>query len=300
MAKAAAASATGYTAVPAPRFLQPLFLPALYTSQRATTPPSSRLFSSTPQALRAYKPKKGKSKLETKSRFPRDRDIVHKLVVVRGEDGRLSEPQRTSDVLASLDLRVNSLVVIALPETELERSKRKAKEQENEEGEEEEEEEGGEGEEGGAKSSGKSSRPEYPICRVVDKMAEHEAAVEKAKVERKKSVGSKEVEVNWAIAPNDMQTKLRQLKKFLSKGMRVQILMLSRPQKKKKKATEDQAREVLRAVKEAIDEVPGSKEYKGMEGAVGGQMRIFVEGPQGGVRVETTPSEGAKAETSTA
>ena len=231
--------------------------------------------------LRAYKPKNYKAKLAAaKARFPRDRDIAHKLVLVRGEDGRLSEPQRTADVLKRLNLRTHSLVVIAMPETELERSKKREAAAEGNEGEEVEEAEDAEADGAGSRVS---SKPEYPICRVVDKLAEQAAAMEKAKEERKKSVGFKEMEINWAIAPNDMQTKLRQLKKFLSKGMRVQILLLSRTQKRKKRASEDQAKAVLQAVKEAVDEIPGSKEFKAMEGMLGAQARLFVEGPQGGV-----------------
>lgn len=251
--------------------LQRLLVPAVYTTQPAAA--ASRLFSGTARVLRgAYRPKNNKAKL-AKSRFPRDREIVHKLILVRGEDGRLSEPQQTSDVLARLDLRVNSLIMIALPETAGERDSKDKGSKEAAEGAEEEAD--------GATST-RSGRPDYPICRIIDRKAEQAAAAEKATVERKKSVASKELEVNWAIAPNDLQTKLRQLKNFLSKGMRVQILLLSKARQKKRSASKDEANEVLRAVKEAVDEVPGSKEFKAMEGAVGGQAKMFIEGPQGG------------------
>lgn len=233
--------------------LQHFLLPAVYRAQ-----PPVRLFSGTAHVFRFPNRFKNKTKSTSKSRFPRDREIVHKLILVRGEDGRLSEPQHTSEVLARLDLRVNSLVMLAMPESDKEG--------------------GGASEEDGAKSR----KPAYPICRIVDKKVEQAAELEKAATERKKSVGFKELEVNWAIAPHDLQTKLRQLKSFLAKGMRVEILLLSRVRQKKRQAGKDEAEEVLQAVKEAVEEVPGSKEFKPMEGTVGKQARLFIEGPQGG------------------
>ncbi|KAK1766125.1 putative translation initiation factor if-3 protein [Phialemonium atrogriseum] len=259
-----------HAAGPATSQLRRLLLPAVYTtSSSSSSSPPSRLFSGTAHALRGgpSRPRGGGGGGATsakKGRFPRDREISHELVLVRGDDGRLSEPRRTADVLAGLDPLVSSLVVIAMPQQK----------QEGEEGA-----EAAAGEDGDSEAA--RSGPQYPICRVVDKKALQTAAVEKAKAERKKTVGTKEVEINWAIAPHDLQTKLRQLKGFLAKGLRVQVLMLSRAKRKKRQASKDESAEVLRMVKEAIDEVPGSKEFKGMEGVVGGQARLFWEGPQG-------------------
>lgn len=260
-----------HAAGPATSQLRRLLLPAVYTtSSSSSSSPPSRLFSGTAHAHRGgpSRPRGGGGGATSakKGRFPRDREIAHELVLVRGDDGRLSEPRRTADVLAGLDPLVSSLVVIAMPQKQ--------------EGEEDGAAAAAAGDDGGSEVTTRSG-PQYPICRVVDKKALQTAAVEKAKAERKKTVGTKEVEINWAIAPHDLQTKLRQLKGFLAKGLRVQVLMLSRAKRKKRQASKDESAEVLRMVKEAIDEVPGSKEFKGMEGVVGGQARLFWEGPQG-------------------
>ncbi|KAL1871043.1 hypothetical protein VTK73DRAFT_2278 [Phialemonium thermophilum] len=190
----------------------------------------------------------------SENRYPRDREIKYEYVQVRDENNQLSEPRPTAEVLESLNPRVHSLVVVALPQ-------------------EVDDVAGG----GAAKRRG----PRYPICVVVDKRAEQAAALERAREERKKAVHIKEIEINWAIAPHDLQVKLRQLKTFLSKGLRVEVLLMRKPKSKnKRQATEEEARGVLKAVKAAAAEVQGTREAKAMEGEVGRQIRLFFEGPR--------------------
>ncbi len=71
----------------------------------------------------------------------------------------------------------------------------------------------------------------WPICRVADLKEEprkEEEELDKQKAARKLATRTKEIELNRAIAPNDLQTCLRQLKLFLEKGLRVEILLLKK------------------------------------------------------------------------
>ncbi|KAJ9139433.1 hypothetical protein NKR23_g7942 [Pleurostoma richardsiae] len=177
------------------------------------------------------------------NRLPRDQEITHRYVHVAGagEDGKLSEPMPTREVLQGLNLATHSLVVVALPA----------------------------GDKG----------PRYPVCKVVDKKAATAAGAEKAKAAaRRKGPATKELELNWAIAPHDLEHRLKQMRTFLGKGLRVQVLLLNKA--RKRRASDEEAREVLAKVKETAAEVAGTKEWKAPEGAIRGSMKLFLEGPQ--------------------
>ena len=212
-----------------------------------------------PRLVLRYQPQRGlKFSRKTPSnpvrKFPRDQDIKFPFVHIRSPGGQLSEPQRTRTVLDSLNKERETLVLVAFP---------KAKE----------------GDAGGGADEGFK----WPICRVADlkeELRKEQEELDKQKSARKLATRTKEIELNWAIAPNDLQTRLRQLKAFLEKGLRVEILLLRKAGRdRKKRATEEEAGEVLRIVKETIAEVPGVKEFKKEQGKVGGQVRLFIDGP---------------------
>ncbi|KAK3685975.1 hypothetical protein B0T22DRAFT_466963 [Podospora appendiculata] len=188
-----------------------------------------------------------------KGGLPSDLDIQSPFVHLRNEDGRLSEPQRTAELLRGLDLRKQRLQVVGIPSPLV-------------------------GIE--AQSEAGRVRPRYPICVIIDRKAEERDRAAKTKVLRKKAVATKELEVNWAIAPNDLNTRMKQLKTFLSKGCQVQILLMRNIKRNKRQATMDEAKEVLRIVREAAEEVPGVKEVKKMEGTVGGQIKMIFQGSE--------------------
>lgn len=218
-------------------------------------------------------------------RLPRDEEIRHRYVQVRDDaTGKLSPPMLTASVLAELDRRQHSLVVLAMPGRQGRPSGAAARSKDGEEKEEGEEEGGGGGGGGGARGGG-GGASQYPICRIVDRKAELAAEQQKVREVRRKVVQTKELELNWAIAAHDLQHRLRQLRTFLSKGMKVEIMLLNKSQKrgKKKVASRDEAEETMRLVKEAAAEVPGAKEMRPSEGKMLGTLRIFVEGPVGGV-----------------
>ncbi|KAL7808793.1 hypothetical protein V8C44DRAFT_153808 [Trichoderma aethiopicum] len=118
----------------------------------------------------------------------------------------------------------------------------------------------------------------FAVCKIVNKKDEYER--QKALKERKK-VGAaakpktKEMELTWAIGGHDLATKMRQMGGFLEKGMKVELLV---GKKKGGRAVDaEEAREVLKKVKEEIERV-GAREVKKAEGQVGGTMRLYLEG----------------------
>lgn len=98
-------------------------------------------------------------------------------------------------------------------------------------------------------------------------------AVENARAVRAKK--PKQIEINWALSSNDLQIKLKQLREFLDKGKRVDVLLASR--KRQRKATFEEAQNVVNEIRKTIDEIDGCKEIAPMEGKVGGQALMIVQ-----------------------
>jgi translation initiation factor IF-3 len=184
-------------------------------------------------------PRKEPAADEAKGRL-RDYGIVFPWIQLRHSDGTLTEPLRTRDILKKLNLDEETLVLLATPKT-------------NEE----------------------SKGPEYPICRIIDRKAEEAARGEAAKNKPAK-VTNKELELNWATAPNDLRTKMAQLKKFLQKGYHVEVRLMHPKRRNKRRATLEEAQQLLEAVKQAIAEVPGAKETRRMDGEVGEMVTLFL------------------------
>ncbi|KAM7201731.1 translation initiation factor IF-3 [Naviculisporaceae sp. PSN 640] len=229
----------------------------------------SRSFSAQPVLFRIARNsgKKAEQELQTtKNKAPRDQEIRAPFVHLITSNG-ISNAMRTSDILRDLDRTRESLLVVSMPSRD---------DPENYD----------------------RRRPEWPICKIIDTEKERKEEYAKKKELRKKSVMSKELEINWGIAMNDLEmTKLKQLKKFLAKGMQVQISLVAKGKSKKsgKKnvASDDEAKEILKAIKAAVAEIPGSTEAK-IEGNMGHSMTIVYHGPANGY-TPPQPSEGAAA-----
>ncbi|KAK0728277.1 hypothetical protein B0T26DRAFT_697465 [Lasiosphaeria miniovina] len=236
-----------------------LILP-LASSSRAAAP-SSQLrgfVSSAPLSAN-----RGGAKKQLKlpaDRYPRDRNIDSPWIQLRDEEtGRLLEPERTRDVLARIDLKNYSLVTLMMPKVA---------------GEEGEDDTAAEGDD----AARKTGNP-YPVCRIIDRRAEYAEALAKNKEERKQNVSTKEVEINWAIDPHDLQTRLRQVKGFLNDGFKVEITMQRNPKKRKKVASADEARETYQTLRAAIADVPGTTDVKPPVGTVGTRLQLVLQGP---------------------
>lgn len=122
--------------------------------------------------------------------------------------------------------------------------------------------------------------PRWPVAVIVNKKEEL-ARAQKEKERQNQSAAAnkeKELELNWALAPHDVDHKLRTLQKFLAKGWKVQLLLLKKGGKGVKVASKKQAEELLEKLTETVAAVPGSKEWRGREGQILGSMRIFLQG----------------------
>ena len=103
----------------------------------------------------------------------------------------------------------------------------------------------------------------------------------------------KNLELNWAIAGGDLKHRLDKLQEFLRDGRKVEVLL--GPKRRGKKATDTEARSVLKAVEDAANECRGAGEVK-REGNLGGVMTITFQGTdleenKGQKKAALTPKE---------
>jgi len=104
------------------------------------------------------------------------------------------------------------------------------------------------------------------------------------KLERKKAVqkqqksikdrAPKQMELNWAIGPHDLDIKLGQLENFLEKGKTVEIILAAK--RKQRKATPEEGEEVLKKIRERLVKVD-AREVKQMDGQVLKQAILTVK-----------------------
>jgi translation initiation factor IF-3 len=116
----------------------------------------------------------------------------------------------------------------------------------------------------------------FPICKIQNKRNLREAEKARSKKKDSPSATVKTIELNWAIDAHDLKHRLERVKDFLVKGWRVDIIMAGK--KRGRKATPEEAQSCLAAVREAIAEVEGAKEWKSMNGTVGGLVTVYAEG----------------------
>ncbi|KFY61969.1 hypothetical protein V497_02673 [Pseudogymnoascus sp. VKM F-4516 (FW-969)] len=196
--------------------------------------------------------------------LPRDEQIAkHNFPYVHlvDETGKLSTPQRVADILASLDRKTQSLHTVALPPPRLrsrwERPPEAVPSPDREEGP-------------------TRAAPEIPVCKIINKEIVRKAAKSLKKKPANPSQTVKTLELNWAIDPHDLGHRLRRMQEFLEKGYRVDVLLVGK--RKKRKASPEEAAETLRRIREEAEGVEGAKEWKAMEGKVGGQVTVYLEG----------------------
>ncbi|KAK4127366.1 hypothetical protein N657DRAFT_641354 [Parathielavia appendiculata] len=245
----------------APWQLQRLLLPAIAVPIQPTSSTPLRRPFSTHHVAQFRNSRRGPASgnaAPVKDRGLRDYDIVYPWIQLRQEDGRLTEPQRTSQILKKLNLERNTLILLAAP-----------------------------------RADASSNGPQYPICRIANRQAEEAAKSAQAdKSAGKKKEKSKELEVNWAIAPHDLRTKMSQLKRFLSKGYQVTVTMMNLKKRDKRRASADEAKGALKVVEATIAEVPGAKEIKPREGSVGDTLTVHLQAPASSAAGPATESAG--------
>jgi translation initiation factor IF-3 len=115
------------------------------------------------------------------------------------------------------------------------------------------------------------------VCKILSKTQDREKRqmrAETAKTSKAANAPPKQIELNWAIDPNDLSRKLKQMESFLEKGRKVEFLLTRKP--RKRLATLDEARNLLRSIKQRIEEI-GAAEVKPTEGNILRQVTMVVE-----------------------
>ena len=189
----------------------------------------------------------------TERRLPHDDLIKCWSIRLVNEDGTLGEVRSTFDVLESLDRSTETLVQVTADETNA-----------------------------------------VPICKIMNKQAMREAEKARAKAARRGGTGgaSKTLELNWAIDKNDLAHRMDRMRKFLQKGMKVEIVLASK--RKGKQASEEEAEELLRSIKKVAKEMEGVKEVKPMEGKLLKSATLFFGRQQ---PAKDSVKEGTKGDT---
>lgn len=115
------------------------------------------------------------------------------------------------------------------------------------------------------------------ICRImtIAEMLKQKREKEKMQKEHKKSLKQsvpKQIELNWAIGPNDLEHKLTQLKGFIEDGKKVEVVLANK--KRQRQATPEEGMEVLRKVKAKLEEADG-REITPMRGGQVGKHTVL-------------------------
>ncbi|KAL8709998.1 MAG: hypothetical protein Q9220_005269 [cf. Caloplaca sp. 1 TL-2023] len=247
--------------------LRRIFLPTLllhpHPSRYRSSFPTARF---TPPNPQPQAPRPGNSNDEDR---PRDEAIRAREIQVVSEDNSLTPPTTVRAVLASIDRMTHFLLQVGTkphphhtphfpPAPTAQKS---------------------------SSSSNNSDGPQIPVCKIISKKAFRLAQTAKtsAQTQAKKKaagVGSKEVELNWNIAENDLRIRLERLRAFLREGRRVEVVF-GRKRKgwmRRGSVEEGKAEAVVRTLVGGVEGEGCGREWKGREGEVGGEMRMFFEG----------------------
>ncbi|KAI1342049.1 hypothetical protein F5Y15DRAFT_374094 [Xylariaceae sp. FL0016] len=225
-------------------------------SSPALPSPLQRRLQPFPPATRSAFPRGGHAvQVHTRPRFVTKRNeftnnrIPYQWVrIASGASGELGPPRRIDEVLRSLDLKTWELVMKAPPPPPPPGSE-----------------------------SGARAMPEAAICRLVNKVEARAAAQEEKKLARLKEVNHKELELNWAISAHDLEHKLKQLARFLEKGMTVEVMLARK--RRGRTATSEECQSLVARIRECVDSVEGAQETKKMDGKMGSVLRMFLQGP---------------------
>lgn len=127
-----------------------------------------------------------------------------------------------------------------------------------------------------------SSDPTFepPICRVTRKKDFYASEHARQKVQKTPSDLMKQLELNWAIDGNDLGHRLNKMVAFLEEGRRVEVILANK--RRGRRATEEDARRVLKEIRGAVEKVQGAREWRVMEGQVLGQCILHFEGKERG------------------
>ena len=100
---------------------------------------------------------------------------------------------------------------------------------------------------------------------------------EKAAKKQQKSTkdrAPKQMELNWAIGPHDLEMKLGQMEGFLGKGRIVEIILAAK--RRQRRASPEEGEEVLKKIREMLQHID-AREVKPMDGEVLKQAILTVK-----------------------
>lgn len=202
----------------------------------------------------------------------RDRELLdYPFIHLKdSETAVLSQPLAPDDVLANMDFETETLICVYLPSSANAGANAAEAEPDDEEAAE--------------APQTRSKRPTIPICAIMSKEKYEEHVENERKEQRIRDLGTKELEISWSIDQHDLGHKVRRLREFLGKGYTVQVTFLKNKKKGKKRSADKDddnsaAAEAVRAVEEAVAEIPGAKQCKKPEGSVGRTLTLTFDAP---------------------
>ena len=138
---------------------------------------------------------------------------------------------------------------------------------------------------------------EIAVCKLWDKKEQFQRD-QKFKTENKESrrlsavaASEKTLEINWAIDLNDLGHRMTKMRKFLSDGRKVHVVLAGK--RKGRKATVEECQDILKRIRDTALEVKGAREWKIMEGKLGGLCKLYFRGTVSEEeRQDPAPAEG--------
>lgn len=220
--------------------LQRLLLPGIQSVPARMVSPTQRPFSTHPILRKRFQRYNPEEEAENKPKVVErmsDYGITYQWIQVRREDGSLEEPRKTADVLQTIDLEWDTLVVLAAP-----------------------------------RASEEDKGPEFAVCGIRNRVPAQEKPVVKEPPPKVKML-----EMNWAIGAHDLRRKLSRMQELAKKGYLVQVILTVPKVKSKRRATDEEVQATYDAVMDAIAEVPGIRELRKRDGSLGQSLILYVK-----------------------
>ncbi|KAI5924713.1 hypothetical protein F4810DRAFT_115553 [Camillea tinctor] len=197
-----------------------------------------------------------------KKQHLKNEEIPSEWVQIVTPEGGLAPPERLHHALRAINLDTHALIMVSKPPR----------------GSSEDAEEDEDDMLSWTRGPAPAQQQQQPVvCKVVDLKVQMAEEAEAAREARARALSTKELEINWAIAPYDLVHKLRKLRSFLNKGMRV-VVTLAR-KRGSRPATPEKAASVLEEVRAAALEMDKVVEARQPEGEVNRVLQLVFQGP---------------------
>jgi len=176
----------------------------------------------------------------------KDEEIESDMVqVVNDETSRLQPPEPVSTILSYIDRKAFFLVQVSPP-----------------------------------------AQDGLPVCKILPKSVVRKQIADKLRPPSQKNPKAdknlKQLEVGWVIDVHDLKMRMRQMKAFLEEGRRVEVVLGKRRRgwMGKRSVPQQEMMGMLEKIRGFVGEVAGAREWKKMEGEMGGEAMLFFEGPK--------------------